>query len=391
MGDHPSYEVERGSYWRSVENRRKAGIAAAVAVAVLGVAGTLALSAGRGPAADRETESSRTITPAEETTESDTAVPRVEGETEGEVAQGGSEEDGSAAGPGDGTADYVRAPLVAYRRGGMLCVAAEDGRGERAVTPSAAGVFSLSPDGTKLAFVESGTGVLALADVASGAVTTVGAAAQDTPGWAPDSAWLVYTAPGPAVMRLVRDGGPAVQIFAGSMPSVSVADGTVVAAAVTGELAVWKNGSLTLMPAAGTITGLATDGSTIWCGSLAPDGSPSLCAGSATGRDKRVVVASPQSTRAVTFGDLLLSADGTRLVFAERGDDGYSRMFAVPAAGGEAVALSVRRDCYPLRWTADGVSVCFIEGNAFQGDPTALMRVTPLGGSRRLLVEGAGR
>lgn len=391
MGDHPSYEVERGSYWRSVENRRKAGVAAAVAVAVLGVAGTLALSAGRGPAADRETESSRTITPAEDTSETTASVVGEDVENDDGAAPGAPGQDGSAAGWGGGTVDHVRAPLVAYRRGGMLCVAAEDGSGERAVTPSAAGVFSLSPDGTQLAFVEASAGVLALADVASGAVTAVGPATQDTPGWAPDSAWLVYTAPGPAVMRLVRGGGSAVQILAGSMPSVSVADGTVVAAAATGELAVWKNGSLTLMPAAGTITGLATDGSTIWCGSLAPDGTPSLCAGSASGRDKRVVVASPQSTRAVTFGDLLLSADGARLVFAERGDDGYSRMFAVPAAGGEAAELSVRRDCYPLRWTADGVSVCFIEGNAFQGDPTALMRVTPSGGSRRLLVDGAGR
>ena len=111
----------------------------------------------------------------------------------------------------------------------------------------------------------------------------------------------------------------------------------------------------------------------------------------ADGKDERVLIQSPDSERAVTFGDLTLSPNASQLVFAERSDDGFSRMFAVPARGGERASLCVRRDCYPLRWTGDGAAVLFIEGNAFQGDPTALMRVDPSGTSRRLLIDGAGR
>ena len=389
MGDRPDYEVERGSYWRSVENRRKAGIAAAVAMAVLGVAATIALSAGRGPEDGSQDETSRTITPAEETSE--TTAPTAGEDAPGEpgTTPGGSGQDGSSAGSG-GSTPYVRAPVVAYRRNGALCVAAEDGTGERTVVTSADGVFSLSPDGSTIAVVETGSGTLSLVDVTSGAAVAVGPATQDTPSWAPDSAWLVYTAPGPAVMRVARSGSGAVQLFAGSLPSVSVADGTVVAAAVSGEMAVWHNGSLSLLPASGTITGLATNGTTVWCGSLSAEGGASLCTGTIGGSDRRVLIAAPQSTRAVTFSDLLLAPDGTQLLFAEHGDDGYSRMFVVPASGGSAEELSVRRDCYPLRWAADGGALLFIEGNAFQGDPTALMRVEPSGAARRLLVDGAG-
>lgn len=389
MGDGPNHEVERGSYWRSIENRRKALIAAAVALAVLGVATVVGLSATRGSGDDSSEETSRTITPAEETSETTTAVPGDDATGDGSGVAG--ELPGAAGTPGVGGQEaYVRAPLVAYRRDGALCVAAEDGTGEQAVVASADGVFSLSPDGSRLAFVDTATGVLALADVASGVVVPVGTALHDTPSWAPDSAWLVYTAPGPAVMRVTRSGAGTAQLFAGSLPSVSVANGTVVAAAASGELAVWRDGALTLLPAPGTITGLATDGASVWCGSLTAEGQASLCAGAIGGSDKRVVVASPQSTRAVTFSDLLLSSDATQLAFAEHGDDGYSRMFAVPAGGGSVTGLSVRRDCYPLRWTVDGAAVMFIEGNAFQGDPTALMRVTPTGGSRRPLIDGAG-
>lgn len=389
MGDRPDYEVERGSYWRSVENRRKAGIAAALAMAVLGVAATIALSAGECPEGGTQVETSRTITPAEETSETTAPVAGEDAEIDGGADVGPSGQGDAAASPG-GSATYVHAPLVAYRRNGALCVAVEDGTGERAVAASADGVFSLSPDGSAIAVVDAGSDTLEIVDVASGAVVAVGAATQDTPSWAPDSGWLVYTAPGPTVMRVARSGQGTAQLFAGSLPSVSVADDTVVAAAASGKLAVWRNGTLTALPASGTITGLASNGTTVWCGSLSAEGGASLCVGTIGGSDKRVLVAAPRSTRAVTFSDLFVSWDATRLVFAEQSDDGYSRMYAVPSDGGNASALSVRRDCYPLRWTADGAAVMFIEGNAFQGDPTALMRVAPEGASRRLLIEGAG-
>ena len=385
MGEGPDSGVERGGYWQSVENRRKAGIAAGLVIAVLGVAGTLALSATRPPTDDRSAETSRTITPAEETTETAVTLP-VYGETPEEQTV-----PGTAVTPTPPAAAAARAPVVAFRRAGWLCVAAEDGTGERQVVASAAGVYSLSPDGATIAFVDAVAGTLIVVDTASGAGAAVGPATQDPPSWSPDSTWLVYTAAGPKVTRVDRSGAGATALFAGSMGSVSTADGTVVGLDPSGAVVVVAGGAASRVRAAGAVTGLATDGAAIYYGTIsAADGSASLHAMSVSGANDRALVTRPAAVRAVTFGDLLLSPDGSRLAYTEHGDDGYSRLFAVPAVGGDAVALSVRRDCYPLRWTADGAGVLFIEGNMLQGDPTALMRVAPDGGSRRLLSDGAG-
>lgn len=387
MGDGPEYEATRGSYWQSIENRRKAGIAAAIAVAVLGVAGVLALAATRPPAGEETVEATGTIIPAEETTETTPPVLPGSDEAAGAVAE-------PAADPGTvpaATPTYMHAALVAYRRDGWLCVAAEDGTGERKVVASASGVHSLSPDGGALAFVDAGSGALAIADVAAGAVVTLGPALQDPPSWSPDSAWLVYTASGPKVMRVGRDGAGTAGIFSGSMPSVSVADGTVAGVSPGGEIVVWRQGTLSKFRVSRAVTGLATDGATVYFGAMAADGPVSLRAISTDGRGERTLVGAPKSDRAVTFGDLLLSHATAHMVYAERSDDGYSRMFSIQTGGGVPVSLCVRRDCYPLRWTADGAAILFVEGNSMQGDPTALMRVAPTGASRRLLVDGADR
>lgn len=385
MGEGPDYEVERGGYWHSVENRRRAGIAAGLAVAALGVAGTLALSATRPPADDRSAETSSTITPAEETTGTTATLPAYGETREVETVPG------AAVTPAPPAAAVARAPVVVFRRAGWLCLASEDGTGERQVAASAAGVYSLSPDGATIAFVDATAGTLIVVDTASGAGAVVGPATQDPPSWSPDSAWLVYTAAGPKVTRVDRSGAGATALFAGSMGSVSTGDGTVVGLSASGDIVCVRGGAVSSVRPSGTVTGLATDGATIYYGMMSPaDGSAALHAVSVSGTSDRALVARPAATRAVTLGDLLLSPDGSRLAYAERGDDGYSRLFAVPAGGGEVVPLSVRRDCYPLRWTADGAGILFIEGNMLQGDPTALMRVAPDGGSRRLLSEGAG-
>ncbi|MRS11775.1 MAG: hypothetical protein EG823_01725 [Actinobacteria bacterium] len=387
MTERPDFEAMRGSYWRSLSRRRRwAYVAGAAAFALVAVAGALAASAARGPAQAPGGETSRTIVPAEETSE--TTLPVRPGADTAANEQEPVADTGTAA---PAQSEFVRAALVSYRRDGWLCVAAEDGSGERRVAASAAGVQTLSPDGTLIAFVDAGTGALALADTASGVVVAIGPALQDPPSWAPDSAWLAYTAPGPSVLRVARDGSGAAELFAGEMPSVSVADGTVVGLAPTGEISVWRAGALTRLRASRTVTGIAADGATIFFGAMAADGAASLRAIGATGQGERTLVGAPDSERAVTLGDMLLSPDATHLVYAERGDDGYSRMFAVPTAGGAPASLCVRRECYPLRWTADGDGVLFIEGNALQGDPTALMRAQSTGDSRRFLVDGAAR
>jgi hypothetical protein len=108
------------------------------------------------------------------------------------------------------------------------------------------------------------------------------------------------------------------------------------------------------------------------------------------GTDPRQVVAPESSSaKAATFGTLMLSPDATRLLYTAESDDGFSRMWIGPAAGGKALSLSPRRDAYPMQWTADGGGILFIEGNAFQGEETALWRVRPDGTRRVMIVSGA--
>jgi Tol biopolymer transport system component len=92
----------------------------------------------------------------------------------------------------------------------------------------------------------------------------------------------------------------------------------------------------------------------------------------------------------VAFAGLTLSPDGKWLVYAETGDDGYSRLFAVPAAGGAPVTLSPRYDGYALSWSADGTELFFVEGNAIQGEATRVSAVHPDGTAHRIVVEGGG-
>lgn len=392
MDERPDFEATHGSYWRSLSRRRRwAYVVGSAVFALVAIAAALAATAVRQPAGAPEAETSRTIIPAEETSEA--TLPALPG-----AQDAGGDADGPAVDAGDGATAapvapaHARAALVSYRRDGWLCVAGEDGAGERRVVAAAAGVHALSPDGATLAYVDAAAGTLALVDVASGSVVVVGPAVQDLPSWAPDSAWLAYTAPDAKVMRVFRDGRGAAVLFGGSMPTVSVADGTVAGVTPGGEIAVWREGgALTRVRVSAVATGLATDGATVYFGAMAADGAASLRAVGADGKGERTLVKAPASGRTVTFGDLLLSHGTARLVYAERSDDGYSRMFAVDTAGGKPVSLCVRRDCYPLRWTADGAAVVFVEGNAIQGDPTALMRVLPSGASRRLLAEGVGR
>ena len=52
-------------------------------------------------------------------------------------------------------------------------------------------------------------------------------------------------------------------------------------------------------------------------------------------------------------------------------------MWLVPITGGSPVSLSSRRDDYPLKWSVSGKDILFIEGNAFQGESTALFHMSP--------------
>jgi hypothetical protein len=298
--------------------------------------------------------------------------------------------DGAAAGP----AVPARVAGVAYRRQGWLCVAAEDGGGERRVIVSDSGVFALSPDAATIAWVDDGERTLVIVDVATARVVVVGPAEQDRPSWAPDSSWLAYTAPGSHVRRVARDGAGGITLFTGSLPAVA-SDGTaVVGSAVSGGpgIVVWRSGAPSRIGAQAPVSGLACDGSRVFYGTApAGSGNASLNAVGLDGRGGVVLAGTPASTRMIAVCDLRLSPDRARIAYAECGDDGYSRTFAVPVTGGKAVAFSARRDTYPLDWAADGARLLFIEGNAFQGEATAMLAAAADGSSRSRLLEGAGR
>jgi Tol biopolymer transport system component len=296
--------------------------------------------------------------------------------------------------PGSAVAAVERATRVAYRRDGWLCVSAEDGTGEIRVAESAGGVFSLSPDGRTLAFVDGESRLLVLTDVAARLTVSVGAALAERPSWSPDSAWLVYTAPGPVVVRISRNGSGATRLFDGRLPAVATSGGVVVGT-VPGdgprEIVVWRADRVARASVDANVSALACDGSTVYFGAGLPHvGAATLRAVGIAGSDARVLVGASVATRVVAISDLVLSPDGRTLVYAEHGDDGYSRAFLLPATGGTPVALSSRRDCYPLQWSADGRSLFLIEGNAFQGETTALVRAPSDGSTRRRIVGGAG-
>lgn len=392
MSEGSDSATRRPSYWRAVLKRHRIPLIASVAAVLVGGSLSAALLLPRdvnGPVARGPEASVSGPVATESTATSSTPSSPESTVTTGITAtqpSGGLQPPPAAT----GAPAPVRARLVAYRRDGWLCVADEGGGSERRVTASAAGVFVLSPDGSTLAFADATAGVLQLADVASGRLANAGPVLQEPLSWSRDSEWLVGTASGPTVVRVPRAGAGGQSLGQGDVPAASVSDGTVVAAAVSGGILSWRDGRVRNLPATATLTALACDGETAYYGAIADSGA-SLRSVSGSGNSETVLVSAPSSPRPVTFGDLMLSPDGSWLAYAERGDDGYSRLFAIPAAGGRARSLCVRHDCYPLGWSADGSRVFFIEGNALQGEHTVLMSVEPSGEGRTALVDGATR
>lgn len=290
----------------------------------------------------------------------------------------------------------VRAALVAFRLDGAVCVAGEDGSAVRQVLASADGPFSLSPDGRTLALVDSE--MLKLIDVATGKTDQVGAAEPDVPVWAPDSSVALFVRAGDGhvgtdVWRVARTGGGARKLVAGSEPGFSANGKVVVAVGQDGAVVVSRDGhAFKSVRVPGSPTGVATDGSRLLVALADAEGAAASIVRCGLDGSAVTQVAGPPSSadaRMASYGSLMLSPDGSWLVFAAESDDGYSRMFSVKASGGQVESLSYRRDDYPHGFDAAGDSVYFVEGNAFQGDATALWRVDCDGGDRSLVVSGA--
>lgn len=365
--------------WHDIDRRHRAGILLGAAVVLVAASAGLVALLGGEPAVVPGGEETRTITPAEQTSETALPVPGYDPGVADDPGQGGAQEPSPAP------------RSVAYRRDGWVCVAGEDGADERRVAESDSGAFALSPDGRTLALIEGAPGRLVLVDTETGEQIPVGLAGDDPPAWAPDSGWLVYAGSGSRVMRVDRTGADATVLTEGTMPAVSPDGRTVVAvdeAAHRGEIVVWQDGVTRCYRTDVPVSGLCCTDERVYYGT-GPDasGAVSLRSVRLDGGGDRAEVTGTEAARPVAYTDILGSPDGSWVCFAERGDDGYSRAFALPVREGRPVALSGRRDCYPLMWSGDASVVYLIEGNAVQGEPTWLVAVSPEDGMRRALVD----
>jgi len=301
-----------------------------------------------------------------------------------------------------------RAPLIAYRAGGAIWLSGEHGGSPRSIYPSAAGAFALSPDGLKLAYVDPSVGTLRIIDITVGRSTEVGEAIALRPEWAPDSSFLVYTRPAAGghseeVAKVGADGKGARALVQGWRGRV-MADGVTVAAApvpMSGGsmgIAVLSDGRRVVGAGKANVTEVCptadglyfADAGGLSIGASSGRSAPSIGWIGYDGKGTRTVVAKPASSAGVAFSDLQLSPDGSWLVYAETGDDGYSRLFALPTSGGKAASLTPRLDGYFMGWSADGTELFMTEGNAVQGEATRVSAVRPDGTGRRIIVEGGG-
>lgn len=373
-----------GGYWNDVEAGHKRGllIAAAAVVAVVGLGVVVWLAAGRGGVPEREVDSKIVGGPSESATaggEAATAAPSPE--ATGAVAS-------SAVATVTG-----REPYLAYRKDGALWVAREDGTGETRLAAARDGDFALSPDGRTLAAVDAARGVLLLVDVASKRTAELPGADDLRPSWAPDSSWVAYTTDVPSArcVSVRPDGTGARTLAAGVGPRVSLDGGSVAfLEAGTARLAVARvGGAGRVVPGVTEVSGYewAAGGVLVYA---TPGPGPSKLVRSRPDGSDAVVLDTYSGARGAVFSQITPSPNGARIAYAETGDDGFSRLWAIAVDGSGRRYLSVRRDDYPVAWWADGSRIVFVQGNALQGETVDLMVVRPDGTARYLLVDGAG-
>ncbi len=288
--------------------------------------------------------------------------------------------------------------LIAYRLGPNLYVADEQGRNANAVALAPSGDFTLSPDSRTIAVVDGDTRQLVFIDIASRTVVEAGTVAGGRPVWMPDSSGVLLpviadaTTGATRIDRFGRDGGSALTIGAGGMAAVSPDAGTIVlgpgagaTAAEGSRVTIVRNGRPTSVKLPGLVTAVAAANDQVFVGAMGEQG-PGLWTIPQAGGAPRAMIPVGEGSPYTT---LSLSPDASSLAFAVGGDDGYSRVSVIPARGGSAVRLWVRRDDYVLQWSRDSMWVYLIEGNAIQGESTSLYRVGRAGNARRLLVQGA--
>lgn len=314
---------------------------------------------------------------------------------------------GGQGGPSPVVPAVKREPFMAYRLAGALYVARDDGTGARKVATCANGGYALSPDGTIIAYIDDAGARLILTNIGTGKSIEAGQALNQPLAWSPDSARLAFvagTSVTPEVRLVTRAGSGAGKVASGHSPTFA-GDGKRLL--FIGGAAVGQPGDVTIAYSIGEkgAAPIQAGGKAAIEAAFGVNGVVAVVADSASETSRLVTARAWDIGKIPTWSELAVSSsagkptaiarlcsspDGKYLAYAESGDDGYSRAFVYAVGKKTSVALSVRRDTYPLCWTADGSRVFFVEGNAFQGEPTVLMSVRADGMGRTVLVEGAG-
>lgn len=394
----PSRDLSQFS-WRDVNPRRAALLAlvlvGALALVAWGVSGLV----GSDDEPDTANTPEATDTPTPGSSDSASETPDASDEATEPVHDEGDEDPTTTP---VNESDFSDAGLVAFRLGRKVWIAREDGTRQRFVADLRVGAYALSPDGKTLALVDATTMTLAIVEIDSGERREVGEALASAPVWSPDSEWVLFARSGAEhseVWRVSADGDELSRVAVGH--SAHVAADAKRFAVVTRDRFGDDDRAILPLPVVGEpdslvevadrVIDFAWDGQ-ILAHALQDDaGKSRILVGTMDDPEERTLVR-PLAGVAFRVGyqQLALSPDGRLLAYTAAGDDGYSRLFVVPVAGGTPKELTMRRDAYLVRWSRDGAYLLFIEGNQFQGEDTRLMRVRPDGMGRETLVEGAG-
>lgn len=381
---------------------KRVALIASVSVFLVGVTAILVWALIAKPGASSTAEQPE-FEPAEPTAEATLPVVPSTPASGSSSTTTGSATASSPSGPGVTTpAGFTRAPKLAFRLGGSVYVAAEDGSGAVAVARVPQGPYALSPDARTLAVVESGS--LVLYDVATGRRAPVGPAELSAPVWHPDSSAVLYvrlssSAGGtPEVWRVSAGGTGAKRLEAGMEGAVSTDGRTTVirpldagysSPADASRLLVSVDGGFEPISLPGQPTAIAVGKDRVYVALVDAKGEPSIVSAAFDGTGIKKVLGAPPGGLGAVWGKLCLSSDGSRLAVAALGDDGYSRVRVVPAAGGTSTDLTPRRDAEIHGWSAKGDVLFLREGNSYQGETTALISVRPDGTKRTTVVTGA--
>jgi Tol biopolymer transport system component len=303
------------------------------------------------------------------------------------------------------TGQIVRSGRIAYRLSDQIWVSGEDGSGAKAVAYSANGVFSLSPDGRTLVYMQgasTSTDHAVLVDVATGTQASL-IATLGLPAWAPSSSWLAYTVAGGkggyAIRRVNRDGTQdSLVTSSAAQPAISP-DGKRIAYtkllpadAATQSVAVFDIAThkrRTVPGSLGAVT-FAFGSSGVLYFAKESYGDRTLSVVDSALSKRSIIGSLPVGTGLQSPGRLFPSPDASKVLFSMYGDDGFSRLTVADVAHKTVKLIDTpRRDATPLGWLLDGSGILYIDGNWILGEAPNLYRMNPDGTHRVLLVSGA--